>query len=236
MIDLDALGCRGRTGWVFRDVSLHVEPGEVFGLVGPNGAGKSLLLAVCATIVRPHAGSVRIAGLDARTRSTAVRRTIGFVPEQVGFNPRTTVREDLDFFAVAHGLARPDRRAAVDDGLRRWGLREVADEPMGGLSAGLARRVALARAWLHRPRVLLLDDPGSRLDADGHATLWGALEEHALNGGSALVVAYDVKPLARVARRIGLLARGALSDTADADPNATTFRLPSLQEAGSRPR
>ena len=215
MIEVTELGCRTRGRWVFRDISLRIATGEVFGLTGPNGAGKSLLLGVCATLVRPDAGSVRIAETDVRRRPDAVRRIIGFVPEEVGWDPRMTVREDLEFFATAHGLTRSARRAAVDDGLRRWGLREVAGEPMGRLSRGLARRVALARAWLHRPRVLLLDDPVAGLDGEGQATLWRELELHALGGGSALVVAYDVQRLARAAGRIGVLDGAGLAEVVD---------------------
>lgn len=215
MIELTDLGCRARGRWVFRGVSLRIAPGEVFGLTGPNGSGKSLLLGICATLVQPSAGSARVGDADVRTQRGAVRRIVGFVPEDVGWNPRMTVREDLDFFAAAHGLTRSARRVAVDDGLRRWGLAPSADEAMSRLTRGLTRRVALARAWLHRPRVVLLDDPSSGLDGEGQATLWRQLELHALGGGSALVVSYDARQLARVARCLGVLAGGALSEVAD---------------------
>lgn len=212
MIELGQLGCRVRGRWVLREVSLEVGAGEVVGLTGPNGGGKSLLLAICATLVRPDAGSLRLAGVDARAAPAAARRLIGYVPDEVGCDPRMTVREDLQFFAAAHGLPARARRAAVEDALARWRLDGVAEARMSELSRGLARRVALARAWLHRPRILLLDEPAAGLDAESRATLDREVDLHAEAGGAALVATHDVERLARAGRRIGVLVAGELRD------------------------
>jgi ABC-2 type transport system ATP-binding protein len=216
MIELHGAGCRIGGRWVVRDVSLEVQAGEVFGITGPNGSGKSVLLAICATLVRADAGTARVAGLDVRTATRAVRRLIGFVPEEVGWDPRLTVREDLEFFAAAHALPRRTRSVAATDVLQRWDLGPVAGERMGRLSRGFLRRVGLARAWLHRPRVLLLDEPACGLDVETRSTLWRELELHAEGGGSALVVSHDVEHLSRACRRIGVMAAGQLGEVIEA--------------------
>ncbi len=215
MIELVGVGCRLGSRWGVRDVSFKVHAGEVFGVTGANGSGKSLLLAICATAVRLDTGVVRVAGADVRTAVRAVRRVIGFVPETIGWDPRMTVHDDLEFFAAAHGLPPRARQAAVADALDTWSLGTAAAEPMGVLSHGLARRVALARAWLHHPRVLLLDEPACGLDTDTRATLWRKLALHTEEGGAAVVVSHDVDHLSRVARRVGVMVSGRLDQVLD---------------------
>jgi ABC-2 type transport system ATP-binding protein len=210
MIHLDRAGCRIGSRWVVSDVTLAVPGGEIFGLVGPNGGGKSLLLAMCATLIRPEAGSLRVGGHDARSEPTRVRRLIGYAPEGIGWHPDLTVSQDLLFFASAHDLARGPRRDAVADALSRWGLRAVAGDPVGRLSRGFLRRLGLARAWVHQPRVLLLDEPVSGLDAESRDVLWTELRRHADGGGSALVASHEVLELARWSHRIGIVAAGRL--------------------------
>jgi len=216
MIELSQVSCRVGGRWVLQDVSLRVPEGEVFGLAGANGAGKSLLLAVCATLIRPAGGTVFIAGRDARAEARAVRRLIGYLPEEVGWNPQMTVREDLAFFAGAHGLARDAGRAAAGEALERWGLAPVAGAPVGDLGRGLRRRLGLARALLHGPRVLLLDDPAAGLDADAREILWRELRRHAAGGGSAIMASHRADELAAACSRVGVLAGGFLKDVREA--------------------
>lgn len=197
-------------GRVLREVSVSVGAGEILGLSGPNGSGKSLLLAVCATLVRPASGEVRIAGVDARTSVRAARRVLGWVPDEVGYDPRLTVREDLDLFAAAYELGGGVRAAAVSDALDRWQLVETSAEPLARLSRGIVRRVALARAWLHRPRVLLLDEPAAGLDAPTEAILRRELGLHAEAGGAAIVVSASADRLVDGTTRHAELADGEL--------------------------
>ncbi|HEV8436821.1 MAG TPA: ABC transporter ATP-binding protein [Methylomirabilota bacterium] len=209
MIELDRVGCRIGGRWALEDVTLRVEAGELVGLEGPNGGGKSLLLAVCATLVRPDAGRVVIAGQDARSRAAAVRAVVGYVGESVGFYPDMTVGEDLEFFGRASRLTRADAAAAARAILGRLGLLPAAGVRMAEASRGLLRKIALARALVHQPRVLLLDDPGSGVDADGCAALWRELRRHVEDGGAALVAGGD-GDLLRHARRIAVLREGRL--------------------------
>lgn len=213
MVTLSEVGCRAGGRWVLEDISLKVGEGEVIGLAGPNGSGKSLLLAICATLVAPARGRVEIKGQDTRSQAAAVRRLIGYLPEEVGRYPRMTVQEDLAFFARCHDIARNARREALVDALDRWNLRPLADVEVGELSRGLLRRVALARAWLHRPPVALLDDPTGSLDAESQALLSRELRRHVSDGGSALIASHDRTVLSRWCGRVERIAGGRLSAT-----------------------
>ena len=216
VIELSQVGCRVGGRWALRDVSLSIPEGQAFGLTGPNGSGKSLLLAICATLVAGYTGTVRVFGEDARVRSSQVRRLVGYVPETIGIDPQMSVREDLEFFADAHGLNRQARRDAVASAMERWGLQPVAGETLGCVSRGFRQRVGLARAWLHRPRLLLLDEPTSGLDADACEAFRDELRRHMDTGGSALLVS-QLRELAQWSHRIGLLVAGELRRVTDAD-------------------
>jgi ABC-2 type transport system ATP-binding protein len=211
IIDLRRVGCRVAGRWALQEVSLQVPPGELFGLVGPNGGGKSLLLAICATLIRPDTGSVRIGGHDVGSHTSTVRRLIGYLAEEIGWYPHMTVREDLEFFARAHGMRRDALRRATADALGRWGLQPLADTRMRDLSRGFLRRVGLARAWLHRPQLLLLDEPASGLDAEARAALTYELLQHLRDGGSAMIASHHMGEFSRCSHRLGVLAAGRLS-------------------------
>jgi ABC-2 type transport system ATP-binding protein len=210
VLDLTEIGVRVDGRWVLRDISLRILEGEVCGLAGPNGSGKSLFLAVCATIVPAQTGRVAVGGADARSQAASVRRLIGYVPEAIGVYPRMTVREDLEFFARAHGMSRRAARDAADEMLERWSLRSVATDRMESVSRGCLQRVALGRAWMHRPRLLLLDEPTIGLDGDARKVLWREIRRHAEAGGSVLLASHHLQELARRSHRIAYLDGGAL--------------------------
>ena len=235
MVELQEVGFRSAGGWALRDVSFRVSAGEVFGLAGPNGGGKSLLLAICAALAAPHAGTARIGGEDVRSSPAAVRRLVGYVPEVIGLHPRMTVREDLAFFAAAHGLSRQACREAAGDALERWGLGMAAGDAMRNVSRGILQRVSLARAWLHRPRVLLLDAPETGLDAEGREILRQEIRRHMEGGGSALVASHERAELAGWSHRIGFLAAGQLREVVDARPlRAAAPEEPAVAAVGGR--
>jgi ABC-2 type transport system ATP-binding protein len=234
-IELAAVGVRARGRWLLREVSLSVGPGESFGVTGASGSGKSLLLSVCATIVAPDAGTLSIGGLDARRRRSAARRALGYAPVEVGCDPRATVREDLHFFANAYGIPRDARPDTVTDVMRRFGLATLADVRMAELSRGLARRVILARAWLHRPRVLLIDDPASGLDDDGCEALDREMQRHVDAGGALVVTSARLADLARWCGRTGVIDAGVLTlaeRNPHIEPNAASGLTRSVARQG----
>jgi ABC-2 type transport system ATP-binding protein len=222
VLELIQVGYRQGQGWALRDISLAIPAGQAVAVTGPNGSGKSLLLAICATLAPRFTGTVRINGEDARARPSLVRRFTGYVPEAVGIDPGMSVREDLEFFADAHGLTRHARQEAVGDLIERWGLRAVAGEALRSVSRGFRQRLGLARAWLHRPRLLLLDDPVSALDADAREIFRDELRRHLDGGGSALAASHG-EDAAQWSHRIGVLSGGELRRVMDssAAPDAS---------------
>jgi ABC-2 type transport system ATP-binding protein len=146
------------------DVSFNVAPGEVLGFLGPNGAGKSTTMKVITGFLAPTSGTVRVMGHDIETDSLAARRVMGYLPEGAPGYGEMTVKSFLDFIADIRELEGPERRARLDDVISRLGLANVLPQVVETLSKGFRRRVGLAQALLHDPRVLILDEPTDGLD------------------------------------------------------------------------
>jgi heme exporter protein A len=206
---IDAVGVARRfdTNWVLRGVSLRVAAGEVVGLLGANGTGKSTFLRIVATLLRPHAGSVRVFGHDAAGAPDAVRALVGYMAHAPGVYADLTARENLMF--VASMLDRDSRE--VDGVLARVGLSDVADQTARGFSSGMQRRLAIGRLLLVCPRLLLLDEPYSNLDADGISLMNSVIAERVGDGAAALVVVHELAPAKPVLDRTETLVDGRLA-------------------------
>lgn len=189
----DGVTRRFGSRWVLRGVSLTVAAGETVGLLGANGSGKSTLLRILATLLRAHGGRALVGGRDTMTAADEVRSTVGFLAHAPGLYDDLSARENLTFAAAMLGCA-PNGSGGVDAQLDRVGLSAWATSRVRGFSAGMQRRLALARLLLARPRVLLLDEPYSNLDTDGIALMNGVLREVAGGGGAALVVLHETAP------------------------------------------
>ncbi len=144
------------------DVTLTVGRG-VFGLLGPNGAGKSTLMGILATLIEPSAGRVHVAGHDVRGDRAAIRRLLGYLPQEFGFYPRLTAYETLDYLALLSGLGR-ERRGRIEETLAVVNLEDVARRRVGTFSGGMKQRLGIAQALLNRPTVLVVDEPTAGLD------------------------------------------------------------------------
>ncbi len=216
-IDASGVARRYGTSWVLRGVSLRVEAGEVVGLLGANGSGKSTLLRILATLLRPHHGSARVWGHDVVRAAGEVRGQIGYLSHSPGLYDDLTTRENLEFVAKMIGC---DARE-VDGALERVDLVGASATQVRALSAGMQRRVALARLIMIKPRLLLLDEPYSNLDTAGIALMNSLVGEWALRGTSALVVLHELAPAAglldrSVTLREGRIAAEPAADDADA--------------------
>jgi heme exporter protein A len=165
-------------------VSLRAERGQIVGILGPNGAGKSTLLGILATLIRPTSGSVRYGDASA-AEGAALRARIGVLGHDLFLYPELSARENLAFFAALHGVE--DAAAAAAAALARSGLDARADDPVGTFSRGMRQRVALERALIHGPRLVLLDEPFTGLDEASTSTLLRRLTE--LRQGGAIVIA-----------------------------------------------
>lgn len=197
----------GRTP-VVSDASLSVPPGSITALVGPNGSGKTTLMLMLASLLKPDRGSIRIAGSDPGTQLPAVRAALGWMPDTLGVWPNLTVREVLTAVARMYGIRGPRCVARVDELLEQTGLAGLAGQRTATLSRGQQQRLSLARALVHGPRVLLLDEPASGLDPRARADLRDALRGLADEGAAILITSHLLEDLEQVAHRAVYLRAG----------------------------
>lgn len=206
---IDAQGVARRFGarWVLRGVSLRLQPGEIVGLLGANGSGKSTLLRIFGTLLKASAGEARVYGSDVATEADAVRAQVGFLAHTPGLYDDLTARENVSFAATMLGLPTAD----IDGALARVGLAAVTNERVRGFSAGMQRRLGLARLLLRRPKLLLLDEPYSNLDAAGIALMNEVIVEKVRQGGAALVVLHELAPAAGMLDRTVTIVDGKVA-------------------------
>jgi len=195
-------------------VDLDLAPG-VLGLLGPNGAGKSTLMRVLATITRPTAGTVRWNGVDIVREPEALRRELGYLPQDFGVYPHLSALEFLAYLAAAKGLAARPARARIDALLELVNLTEARKKPLGSLSGGMRQRVGIAQALLNDPRLLIVDEPTAGLDPEERVRFRNLLGE--LSGDRIVILStHIVSDVEAAATRIAVLRRGRL--VADAAP------------------
>ena len=189
-------------------VSISAPYGQVTALIGPNGAGKTTLLLILASLLRPDRGEVRVAGADPVADPFAVRSQMGWMPDSFGVYDQLTVHEYLGFFADAYRMKRASVPSRVAELLTLIHLSEFAYQPVHVLSRGQKQRLALARALIHRPRVLLLDEPASGLDPRSRVELRDILRGLAAEGAAVLVSSHILTELEEIADRVVLVDRG----------------------------
>ena len=182
--------------------------GQVTALVGPNGAGKTTLLLILASLLKPHRGRALVAGCDPTVDPAGVRAATGWMPDAFGVYDQLTVREYLDFFGRAYQLDRKAVASRVVELLELVHLSEFTDQPVHVLSRGQKQRLALTRALVHRPRVLLLDEPASGLDPRSRVELRDILRDLAAQGAAVLVSSHILTELEEIADRVVLVTGG----------------------------
>lgn len=195
-------------------VSFDCRAGEVLGLVGPNGAGKSTLLAILATLLAPSSGTVLYGGVTAREAGARLRARIGLLAHDLHLYPELTARENLSFFARLYGT--PDPRGVVEAALEKAGIADRADDHVSGFSRGMRQRLALERALLHGPRLLLLDEPFTGLDDASALALVARLKDMASSGTITVLATHDLDVAEAVLDRVAVLRDGRLVALDDA--------------------
>ena len=212
MIDLHQITKQYGLLPVLRGVNLHVGQGEFVTLVGPNGAGKSTLLRIVATLLKPTAGEVHVGGWPLPLHAEQVRRHLGLVSHQPLLYGDLTAAENLLLFAQLYALPQPEQ--TVQDALKLVGLARRAHDPVRTFSRGMWQRLSIARATLHNPDVLLLDEPYTGLDHAGSTLLDELLhQQHAL-GRTILMITHDLIHGLDVCDRIAILHRGRIAHEA----------------------
>jgi heme exporter protein A len=206
---------------VLAGIDLTVDAGELVVLLGANGAGKTTLLRVLATLLRPSGGTLRLFGEDASRRPPAARRRVGHVGHESACYPDLTGRENLRFYAELHGV--PDPESRITELLRWAGLEEAARRAVRVYSRGMVQRLALARALLHGPELLLLDEPFSGLDPSASARLQSLLAELRRSGHAIVLSTHDVERVAAIATRVAILHRGRIAWTRDGAADAVVL-------------
>ena len=190
-------------------LSLRVKAGEVYGLLGPNGAGKTTTLRMLATLADPDEGEITIAGVDRRRDPIGTRERLAYVPAEAGLPEKLTPRECVRLFAQIQGVDDPGKMA--DALLDRMGATPYIDTPCGELSTGMKRRVVLARALVHQPSVLLLDEPTDGLDVPGRREVLALVREQAQLGRAVILSSHIMGEVERVVDRIGIMNKGQLA-------------------------
>ncbi len=204
-VEVDGLIHRYGERTALDGIGFSVRSGEVFGLAGPNGGGKTTLFKILSTALTPTSGTARVAGID--VRDGAVRRKIGVVFQSPSLDGKLTVAENLLHHGHLYGLSGGTLRARIDEELARFGLAERRSDRVEKLSGGLQRRVELAKSLLHRPEVLLLDEPSTGLDPGARRDLWDALR--GLKGVTVLLTTHLLEEAERC-DRLAILHKGRI--------------------------
>lgn len=191
------------------DLSLEVSQGTIFGVLGPNGSGKSTLFRLLSTLVPIQSGQIHICGLDAKQQQQ-VREQIGVVFQSPSLDRKLTARENIEFQAALYGITKPHRIARVDELTRALAIQEHLDTRVDKLSGGLRRRVELVKGLLHRPRVLLLDEPSTGLDPLSRLELWQSLVDLQKEHSTTVILTTHLLDEAEKCDRVAILDQGRL--------------------------
>jgi ABC-2 type transport system ATP-binding protein len=199
-------GAPGRTA--LDDVSLAVRPGEIFGFLGPNGSGKTTLFRILSTLIPPRQGRVRMLGMELPQDQAAIRQRIGVVFQAPSLDKQLTAEENLVHHGHLYGLRGTELKQRIDALLEKFGLTDRRGERVAQLSGGMRRRVELAKGLLHRPQVLLLDEPSTGLDPTARIDLWGHLKQIQSADGVTVLLTTHLMDEADRCDRLTILDKG----------------------------
>jgi len=195
---------------VVQDLSLRLEPGEMFGLLGPNGAGKSTTIRMLTTLTRPTAGEMTIMGYDVVRQAQQVKRSIGVVLQQTSVDGDLTVWENLEYHGRLHHIPKADRKERMAHWLEYVELVDRRDSLVKTLSGGMKRRLQIARALLHRPQVLFLDEPTVGLDPQTRRRLWEIIRDLNKQGMTMLLTTHYMEEVEYLCDHLGIMDNGQL--------------------------
>jgi sodium transport system ATP-binding protein len=215
-------------------VSFVARDGEITGLLGPNGAGKTTTLRMLYTLLRPEAGSIHVDGRDAQLEPLAVRRTLGVLPDARGLYRRLSARENIEYFAALQGLDREQARVRTDALVEALAMRDIAERRTAGFSQGERVKTAIARALVHDPRNVLLDEPTNGLDVASTRALREFLRGLKAAGRCVLLSTHLMQEVAALCDRIVIIARGRVVADGTSDELRRQAGEPNLEDAFMR--
>ncbi len=192
------------------DLDLFVGRGESFGFLGPNGAGKTTTIRMLATLTKPSSGRAWINGFDVVEESSKVKQDFGIVQQHMSLNKELTVRENLELHARLHHLEKKERRERIDEMLDYVGLTEFSDYLIERISGGMTRRAMIARALLHTPKLLFLDEPTIGLDAQARRKIWDLIRGMKSEGATIFLTTHYIEEAEVLCDRVGIIHRGRM--------------------------
>ncbi|MGI8558439.1 MAG: ABC transporter ATP-binding protein [Solirubrobacteraceae bacterium] len=214
-----------------KGVSLEIEAGEFFGLLGPNGAGKSMLIHCATGLARPTSGAVRIFGHDAVDHYQAARLAVGLAPQEINLDWFLTLEETLDFHGGYFGMPKRERRERTRELLDIFSLTDKRKERTRTLSGGMKRRLTLARALMHRPRLLILDEPTAGVDVELRLELWQYIQRINEEGTTILLTTHYLEEAERLCNRIAFINHGQIAAGGTSRELASQYGVSNLEEA-----
>ena len=214
-----------------RSVSLDIQAGEFFGLLGPNGAGKSTLIHCTTGLAQPTAGSIHVFGHDAIDHYGEARQAVGLAPQELNLDWFLTVEETLDYHAGYFGMPRRERRERASELLETFSLTDKRDERTRTLSGGMKRRLILARALMHRPRLLILDEPTAGVDIELRLELWQYVQRINAEGTTILLTTHYLEEAERLCDKIAFITNGQIAAQGSAAELAGNYGVANLEDA-----
>jgi ABC-2 type transport system ATP-binding protein len=214
-----------------RGVSLEIPTGELFGLLGPNGAGKSTLIHCTTGLAQPTSGSIEVFGHDAIHDYAEARQAVGLAPQEPNLDWFLTVEETLDYHAGYFGMPKRARRERTRELLETFSLTEKRDERTRTLSGGMKRRLILARAMMHRPRLLILDEPTAGVDVELRLELWHYVQRINEEGTTILLTTHYLEEAEQLCSRIAFITGGQIVAEGGSRDVAESFGVSSLEDA-----
>ncbi len=214
-----------------RGVSLQIEAGEFFGLLGPNGAGKSTLIHCTTGLAQATAGTIEVFGHDAITHYEQARLAVGLAPQELNLDWFLTVEESLDYHAGYFGMPKRERRARAEELLEAFSLTGKRKERTRTLSGGMKRRLILARALMHRPPLLILDEPTAGVDVELRLELWHYVQRINAEGTTILLTTHYLEEAEQLCDRIAFINGGEIVATGSSGELAARFGVASLEDA-----
>jgi ABC-2 type transport system ATP-binding protein len=214
-----------------KGVSLEIREGEFVGLLGPNGAGKSTLIHCACGLAQPTAGEIRIFGHDAVHHYKEARLAVGLAPQELNLDWFLTVEESLDFHGAYFGMPKRDRRERTAELLETFSLTAKRDERTRFLSGGMKRRVVLARALMHRPRLLILDEPTAGVDVELRLELWHYVRRVNEEGTTILLTTHYLEEAEQLCDRVAFINQGEIVASGTSGELAAQFGAVSLEDA-----